>query len=85
MKPFLPLLCLGLAACGNAGAVPVPPNKLTPPNARLMAPVKDLPPIAESDSIYDHAAMCRAEYGRVASQVKGLQNWAVVVTRTKRN
>lgn len=82
MHKFVPLLCLALAACSQGDAA-VPPSKLTPPNGRLMAPVQELPDISASDSVYDHAAMCRAEYGRVASQVKGLQAWSAIVTRRK--
>lgn len=85
MRFLVPLLCLGLSACGAAQAVPTIPGKITPPSRDLMKPPAQLPNIPEGDSIYDHAAMCRAEYGRVSSQVTGLQNWSVVVTRRKGN
>lgn len=85
MRKFAPFLCLALGACGTAQAVPTVPGKITPPSRELMKPPADLPKLTEGDSIYDHAAMCRAEYGRVSSQVTGLQNWSVVVTRRKGN
>jgi hypothetical protein len=83
MRPLILLACLALGACANAGATPIPPSKLNPPAARLMEPPNSLPDVAESDSLYEHAAMCRAEYGRLSTKVQGLQRWATIVTRNK--
>lgn len=81
---FIPvLLCLALAACSNAGAVPVPPSSLAKPSARLMTPPKDLPDLVEHDSLYDATAVCRAEYGALSTQVKGLQSWVAIVTKAR--
>jgi len=83
MRLIIPALCLALAACNNAGAVPVPPSSLAKPSARLMAPPKALSDVAEYDSLYDATAVCRAEYGALATQIKGLQTWAAIVTKAR--
>lgn len=83
MRLITPALCLALAACGNAGAVPVPPSSLAKPSARLLVPPKELPDVAEHDSLYDANAVCRAEYGALATQVKGLIRWTVIVTKAR--
>jgi hypothetical protein len=85
MRKLVPFLCLGLAACGTAQAVPTIPGKITPPSRELMKPPAALADLPEGASIYDDAAKCRAEYGRVSSQVTGLQSWSAVVTRRRGN
>lgn len=88
MKPLAPVIVsLFLAACssGVASPVPFPSSKLTPPSPELMAKVEPLKDMKEGDSIYDHAAVCRAAYGELATTVTRLQHWVVIVTKPKRN
>lgn len=77
---FIPVLAL--SACAPKSAA-VPPAKLTAPAATLMQRPAGLPALAEGESVYEHAAVCRAEYGRLSTQVVGLQNWATIVTKRK--
>lgn len=77
---LIPVLLLG--ACTTQP--PVPPTSLRPPSSALMRKPADLPPVQAGDSLYVANAVCRREYGALSSQVRGLQNWAAVVTRAKR-
>lgn len=83
MRPFLILSVLFLTACGGSNAVPVPPSKLALPSDELMERPVALKDMKPGDSIYDDDALCRAEYGRVATKVIGLQNYASVITKRK--
>lgn len=84
MRALAFFLVVPLAACETAKPVPIPPSSITKPSPRLMADVRELPPVQPGDSLYMANAQCRAEYGAVASQTRGLQAWAATVTRSRR-
>jgi hypothetical protein len=83
MRALIVLIVIPLAACSTA-TPPIPPSSIKPPSARLLEPPKELPPVAPGDSLYTANAQCRAEYGALALQTKGLQNWTSAVTRSRR-
>lgn len=72
------LVAIVLAGCST---VPVPPSKLVPPSARLMAPPEPLADVQAADSLYQATAVCRAEYGRETGKLKGLQTYIKTVIR----
>ena len=83
MRALILLFALPFAACETAKP-PIPPSSIQKPSARLLEQPKELPPVTAGDSLYTANAQCRAEYGALASQTKGLQNWAATVTRSRR-
>lgn len=85
MRILVSLSPLLLAACtaGTAAPIPALPGRINPPSPGLMSRPAPLAAMKEGDSIYDDAAVCRAEYGRLASKVVALQHWVVVVTNRK--
>ncbi len=83
MRALVLILALPLAACETTQP-PIPPSGIRPPSARLLEKPKELPSVETGDSLYTANAQCRAEYGALASQTKGLQNWAATVTRSRR-
>lgn len=85
MRPLITLPVMFLAACSAGTAAPIPalPGRINPPAPELMSRPAPLKVMREGDSIFDDAAVCRAEYGRLSSKVVALQNWVVVVTSKK--
>lgn len=83
MRALIFLVVIPLAACETAKP-PIPPSSIQKPSARLLEPPKELPPVTAGDSLYAANAQCRAEYGALASQTKGLLNWTATVTRSRR-
>jgi hypothetical protein len=69
-----------LAGCAPA-TPPVPVTALAAPEPRLLAQIKDLPPVHAGDDLVQSTAVCRAEYGRTASIARGLQGWVNVVRK----
>lgn len=71
-------IVLALGACSNAP--PVPPSKLLPPPAQLMAEPEALDPIpaceGEETCRARYYAASRAQYGTLADRTRGLQRWA---------
>ena len=78
MRKSLVLLVLFATACAPK-PVPMPPAKLAMPRAALMAPVAKLPPVKPGDSLYEDAAVCRAEYGRIGDRLTGLQGYVLTI------
>ncbi len=83
MRALILVFVFPLAACETA-TPPVPPSSIRAPSARLLEQPKELPPVSPGDSLYTANAQCRAEYGALASQTKGLLNWTATVTRSRR-
>ena len=73
---------LALGACSQTP--PVPPSRLAPPPAELMADPAPLEPIPACEGgkacRTRYYARSRAQHGAVADQVRGLQRWARVST-----
>lgn len=80
MKPLIPLI--GLVCVGCAQDVVVP-SKLSPPSARLMVAPQPLPTVKPGDDLYAATAVCRAEYGREASKLVGLQGYTRTILKKK--
>lgn len=83
MRALIMLPAIVFGACSTASPVP-PPASLTKPGPRLMTPPDPLPEVKAGDSLYTANAVCRAEYGALSTRLSGLQNWATVVTRSKK-
>lgn len=75
-------LCLAAAGCAK-DPVQAPPARLTKPSADLMVPPPDLQAARPGESLYALNTQCRAQYGATTTQLRGLQTWASVVTRSK--
>ena len=83
MRALILVFVFPLAACETAQP-PVPPGSIKAPSARLLEKPRELPAVEPGDSLYTANAQCRAEYGALSMQTKGLQNWASTVTRSRR-
>lgn len=79
------LAVLGIILMLAAGCAkePPPPIELEKPSPRLMLDIPDLPPVRVGDNLYLGYGVCRAEYGRVATTARGLQNYVRVITKRK--
>lgn len=75
-------LCLAAAGCTKEPVAP-PTVKLTKPSADLMVPPLPLEEVSPGESLYAANVQCRAQYGATATQLRGLQSWAAVVTRAR--
>ena len=76
-------ICIALVLAGCAGNPQPPTWQIAAPAARLMTPAKPLPDVRENDDLYEHAAVCRAEYGTETGKLTSLQQY-VRVLRKKR-
>lgn len=80
MKPLIPVICLVCVGCAQDVVVP---SKLSPPSSRLMVAPTPLPVVKAGDDLYEATAVCRAEYGREASKLVGLQGYTRTILKKK--
>lgn len=73
-------IVIGLCGCEPP---PVPPEKLAMPSARMMTPPAKLADVQEGASVYEAAAVCRAQYGRETGKLTGLQTYVRTIHKDR--
>ena len=79
-KIAVPCTCFALMFTGCTKE-PVITAELQPPSARLMAAAKALSPVKAGDDLVSTNAVCRAEYGREAGKLAGLQTYVKTILK----
>ena len=76
------IIFLGFGVLAGCAPTAQPPTwQIAAPSSRLMVPPKPLTDVKEGDDLYEHAAVCRAEYGTETSKLTSLQQYVRVLRK----